>query len=75
MVLTVEKVKKQNRKLPNCKASEKDSVQDYWVKNLSNLHERIAIQKNTILMRNDSLPAWIATSSRMDDAWLSCNLS
>ena len=42
------------------KASWKDGVQGYWIKNLSKLHERIAVQTNKILIGDDSLPAWMA---------------
>ena len=45
--------------MPNRKAPEKDGVQGYWIKNFSNLHARIAIQMNKILMGDDSLPAWM----------------
>ena len=38
-------------------SSGKDGVQGCWIKNLSNLHEQIAIQKNKVLMGYDSLPA------------------
>ena len=54
-----EMVIKQCRKMPNWKAPGKDGVQGYWIKNLSNLHERIAIQMNKILMGEDSPPAWM----------------
>ena len=59
VVISVEKVRKQCRKMPNWKASGKDGVPGYWIKNLSNLHERIAIQMNKILMGEDSPPAWM----------------
>ena len=59
VVISVEKVKKQCRKMPNWKAPGKDGAQGYWIKNLSNLHERIAIQMNKILMGEDSPPAWM----------------
>ena len=36
-----------------------DGVQGNWIKNLSNLHERIAIQISKNLMRDDNLPAWM----------------
>ena len=39
VVISVEKVRKQCRKMPNWKAPAKDGVQGYWIKNLSNLHE------------------------------------
>ena len=59
MVIIVEKVTKQCRKMPNWKAPEKGGVQGYWIKNLSNLHQRIAVQTNKILIGDDSLPAWM----------------
>ena len=43
----------------NWKTPGKDGVQSYWIKNLSNLHEWIAVQRNKILMGDDSLPAWM----------------
>ena len=62
VVISVEKVTKQCRKMPNWKASGKDGVQGYWIKNLSYLHERIAVQTNKIVMRDDSLPPWMTHS-------------
>ena len=59
VVISVEKVMEQCRKMPNWKAPGKDGVQGYWIKNLSNLHERIAIQMNKIVMGEDSPPAWM----------------
>ena len=57
VVISVEKVTKQCRKMPSWKAPGKDGVQGYWIKNLSNLHERIAVQMNKILMGDDSVLA------------------
>ena len=62
VVISVEKVTKQCRKMPNWKTPGKDGVQGYWIKNLSNLPERIAVQTNKILMEDDSLPAWMTLS-------------
>ena len=45
--------------MPNWKAPGKDGIQGYWIKNLSNLNERIGIQINKILMGDVSLPAWM----------------
>ena len=59
VVISVEKVTKQCRKMTNWKAPGKDYVHGYWVKNLGNLHEGIAVQTNKILMGDDSLPAWM----------------
>ena len=60
VVISVEKVTKQCRKMPNGKASGKDGAQGYSIKNLSNLHERTAVQTSKIWMGDDSLPAWVA---------------
>ena len=54
--ISVEKIRKQFRKMPNWKASGRDSVQGYWIKNLSSLHERVSSQMNRILMGEDDLP-------------------
>ena len=43
----------------NWKDSGKDGVQGYWIKNFSNLHERINIQTIKILMGDDNLRAWM----------------
>ena len=59
VVKCIEKITKQFKKMPYWNTPGKDSVQCYWIKNLSNLHERIAIQINKILMGNHSLPAWV----------------
>ena len=59
VVIRFEKVTKQCRKMPNSKAAGRDDIHGYWIKNLSNLHERIAVQKNKILMGDDSLPKWM----------------
>ena len=59
VVISVGKVMKQCRKIPNGKISGKDGVEGYWIKNLSNIHELIAAQMNKILMGDDSLPAWM----------------
>jgi len=58
LVITTEIVTKQTRKIPNWKALGKDVVQ-YWLKRLSNLHERTAGQLNKILNRNEQLPEWL----------------
>ena len=57
MVIGVEKVMTQCKKMPNWKAPGKDGVQGYWIKNLSNIHEWFAVQTNKILIGDDSLPA------------------
>ena len=60
VVINLEKVTKQYRKMPNWKTPGKDGLQGYWIKNLSNLHEQIAVQTNKIFMGDNSLPAWMA---------------
>ena len=50
MTINVEKVRDRCRKMPNWKAPGKDGVQGYWLENLTNLHNRIAGQMNSILM-------------------------
>ena len=59
VVIITEKIIKQCRRMPNLKVPGKDGVQGYWIKNLSNLHERIDTQMNKILMGEDSVPAWM----------------
>ena len=57
--ISVEKIRKQCRKIPNWKAPGRDGVQGYWIKNLSSLHERVSSQMNRILMGEDDLPEWM----------------
>ena len=39
--ISVEKIRKQCRKVPNWKAPGRDGVQGYWIKNPSSLHKRV----------------------------------
>ena len=59
--ISVEKIRKQCRKIPSWKAPERerDSVQGYYIKNLSSLHEHVSSQINRILMGEDDLPQWM----------------
>ena len=57
--ISVEKIRKQCRKISNWKAPGRDGVQGYWIKNLSSLHERVSSQINRILMGEDDLPEWM----------------
>ena len=57
--ITVEKIVKQCKRMPNWKAPGKDKVQGYWIKSLTNLHERIAEQLNKVLLGEDDLPEWM----------------
>ena len=57
--ISVEKIRKQCRKIPNWKAPGRNSVQGYWIKNLSSLHQRVSSQMNRILMGEDDLSEWM----------------
>ena len=57
--ISVEKIRKKCRKIPNWKAPGRDGVQGYWIKNLSSLDERVSSQMNRILMGEDDLPEWM----------------
>ena len=57
--ISVEKIRKQCRKIANWKAPERDGVQWYWIKNLSSLHGPFSSQMNRILMGEDDLPKWM----------------
>ena len=61
MSISVEKIRKQCRKIPNWKAPGRDGIQGYWIKNidLSSLHERVSSQMNRILVGEDDLPEWM----------------
>ena len=59
VTISIENVTKQAKKMPNWKSPGKDGVQGYWIKNLTNLHDRIADQLNKILMGTDTLPKWL----------------
>ena len=56
MSISVEKIRKQCRKIPNQKAPGRNSVQGYWIKKLSSLHERVSSQINRTLMGEDDPP-------------------
>ena len=45
--------------MPNWKAPGRDKVQGFWIKSMTNLHERIAEQLNKILIGENKLPAWM----------------
>ena len=56
--ISQEMVKMQCREMSNWKASGKDCVQGYWLKNLTSLHPRIAMQLNHVLDGERPLPDW-----------------
>ena len=60
VTISVEKIRKQCRKIPHWKASGRDGVQGYWIKNLSSLREPVSSQINRILMGEDDLPERMA---------------
>nr|XP_027229447.1 uncharacterized protein LOC113821177 [Penaeus vannamei] len=53
-------LRKQIRKIPNWKSPRSDGGQGYWIKNLTNLHGKIAIQVDKCLQEN-SVPLWMVT--------------
>ena len=57
--ISVDKVRKQCRKIPNWNALGKNGFQGYWIKNLSSLHEHVSSQMNRILMGEDDLSEWM----------------
>ena len=57
--INIEKLRKQYRKIPNCKTLGWGGVQGYWVENLRSLHERASSQVNRILMGENDLPEWM----------------
>ena len=57
--ISVEKIRKQYRKIPNWKVPRRDGVQGYSIKNFSSLHERVCSQMNKILMGEDDLLEWM----------------
>ena len=58
LVITKDMVPNQSRKIPNWKAPGRDVVQGFWIKKLTNLHERTAFQLDKILHRNEQLADW-----------------
>ena len=56
MSMSVEKIRKNCRKVPNWKTLGRDSVKGYWIKNFSILLERTSSQMNRILMGEYDLP-------------------
>ena len=59
VVITVEMVRTQCRKIPNWKAPGSDGVQGYWIKNLDALHTCIAQQMDDMLNEKQMVPVWM----------------
>ena len=57
--ISQEIVKMQYRKMPKWKAPGKDCVQRFWLKNLTSLHPRLAVQLHYILDGERNLTDWI----------------
>ena len=57
ILITSEKVTKQAAKMKNWKAAGPDQVHSYWIKQLSNLHERLAKQFQLAIERG--IPEWM----------------
>ena len=49
----------QNRKITNWVAPAKDVEQGYWLKNLTSLHPRIAVQLMIHIVDGGPLPDWM----------------
>ena len=47
--------------MPNWKAPGPDGVQGYWIKKLTALHEKIAVQMNEIVSGRALIPLWVTT--------------
>ena len=62
--IEIKKVRKQIRKMPNWKIPGPGGVQGYWIKNLSNLHNSIALQLDRCLQENN-LPKWVVTGKSL----------
>ena len=59
MSIIIEKVIKQCRRILHWKASGRDGVQGYWIKNFSSLHGRVFSKMNKILMGENDLPQYM----------------
>ena len=58
MNITMEQLKNQLRKVSNWKAPGPDGVQGFWMKKITNLHERMITQLNNI-MQTGEVPKWM----------------
>ena len=61
IAITVEIATQQTRKTPNWKCPRPDGVQGYWLKNLTELHKRVADQLNELLNDKNEIPNWMNT--------------
>ena len=58
--ITVSSITKKLKSTPNWKSPGPDGVQGYWLKNLTSLHQRIALQLDFCLQQG-SVPVWMTT--------------
>ena len=61
IVIDFAMVTAQAKKIPNWKAPGPDGVQEYWIKKLTSLHDRIAEQMNEMVNSRVPIPAWMTT--------------
>ena len=59
ITITTEKIRKASKKMKNWKAAGPDNVQGFWIKNLTNTHERLANHLQIVLDGNK--PNWLVT--------------
>uniref|UniRef100_A0A1X7SMI5 Reverse transcriptase domain-containing protein n=1 Tax=Amphimedon queenslandica TaxID=400682 RepID=A0A1X7SMI5_AMPQE len=57
--INVGMVKKKSERIANWKTPGMDGVQGYWIKYLTNCHERIAVQLNEMLNGFAEIPQWL----------------
>ena len=58
LIINLEKLGAALRKIPNWKASGPDNLQEFWLKNMTKLHERKAIQLQERL-EGEGVPRWM----------------
>ena len=63
--ISVDSIMRKLKSTPNWKSPGPDGVQGYWLKNLTSIHQRLALQLNDCLQR---------ICSSMDDHWKNCTL-
>ena len=60
LIITIEKLRKQLKKVPNWKAPGPDEVHGFWIKNFKSLHQRTVGQLQ-ICIQNEQAPNWMTT--------------
>ena len=59
VVINEGKVKKQCSKMPNRKTPGHNGVQEFWIKRLDKMHQRIATQLTEILEGTKGISSWM----------------